>query len=165
MKLPVLTVSVLACAWMAFGADGKTEKQERTAVPASKQEGRPALPKVSSSDPSLSLYDSWSSFTVPPGGLQKLTSTSNYAGASTISVAIECPTGTSLQNISIAVWWGVPSANFLTLTDLIIGGEFVLANMGGGTVPVYGSQLMLEVVNAGSASVSCDQVTTFAVVH
>ncbi len=40
-----------------------------------------------------------------------------------------------------------------------------LKNMGGSTVPVYGSQLMLQVVNSGSTAISCDQVTAYAVVH
>jgi hypothetical protein len=70
-----------------------------------------------------------------------------------------------LQNVAITMWWGSPNAIYLTMTDVIVGSNFVLKNMGGSAVPVYGSQIQIQVVNTGSTPVSCDQVTTYAVVH
>jgi hypothetical protein len=95
----------------------------------------------------------------------KLTSTSDYTGAEHVSVAIECPTGNSLQNVSITVWWGNSLALYLSATDVISSGSFAYRNVGGAVVPVYGPQIMMQVTNAGTTPVSCDQVTTYAVVH
>lgn len=99
------------------------------------------------------------------GGVLNLTSTGDYTGADHIAIAIECPAGANLQGAGITVWWGSSLASHLTLTDVVSGASFLLKNMGGSTVPVYGSQLMLQVVNPGSTAISCDQVTAYAVVH
>jgi hypothetical protein len=114
---------------------------------------------------SLMLFQAWGSFTLAPGSSLTLTSIYDYTGADTFAVAIECPSGNNLQNVALTVWWGNSLATYLTLTDVILGSDFVLPYMGGGTVPVYGSQVLVQVVNTGTAPVSCDQVTGYAVVH
>jgi hypothetical protein len=120
---------------------------------------------LASSNPSFTVSDTWTSITVAAGASYKLTSTNDYTGSEQVSIAIECPTAVSLQNVGITVWWGIPIAPFLTLTDVVAGSGFLLKNMGGGSVSVYGNQIMLQVVNTGTTAISCDQVTTYAVVH
>jgi hypothetical protein len=174
MKLmTVIALTSLQAAYSAAGADEKVpaqaEREKKGALPveATKQTPRPARAKDSlpSTNPSFSVTETWSSFTVQPGTPYKLSSATDYTGADHIAVAIECPTGSSPQSVVITVWWGNPNAIWLTLTDVILGNGFPLKNMGGGTVPAYGPQLQLQVVNTGTAPVSCDQVTTYAVVH
>jgi hypothetical protein len=112
MKLSVLSVGFLLGACLALGADGKVEKKEEKAevvsVPAAKQApARSVRAKDSpATDASFSVSDTWSSFTVQAGSIFKLTSTNDYTGAEHVSVAIECPVGNSLQNISITVFLG-----------------------------------------------------------
>ena len=76
------------------------------------------------------------------------------------------PTGNNLQNVGITVWWGNSLAANLTLTDVILGTDFVLSYMGGGTVPVYGSQLLIQAANTATTTVLRDwQLTTYAVLN
>jgi hypothetical protein len=86
---------------------------------------------------SLTLFGAVGPFSVAPGGVFKITSSSNYdyTGADTLAVAIECPSGNNLQNVGITVWWGNSIAANLTLTDVIHGSSFNLPSMGGGKVP------------------------------
>jgi hypothetical protein len=114
---------------------------------------------------SLTLFEASGSFTIAPNSFYRFNSTADYTGADTVAVAVECPTGTSLKNILITTSWGNSLATFLTLTDAIVGSDFVLSNMGGGVVSVFGSELMVQIVNTGTTPVSCDQMTTYAVVH
>jgi hypothetical protein len=171
---------ILASALLASGADKpeKGEKLEKRAlailattqgssqVLTSKQPPKSGAPRgASSNTDSLTVFDTWTNFTVPANSGLKLTSTSDYTGASQVAVAIECPNSISLKNAGLAIWWGTQYAPNMTLTDLIAGSDFVLSYMGGGTTQTYGTQIMIQVVNAGTTAVTCDQVTTYAVVH
>jgi hypothetical protein len=60
----------------------------------------------------------------------KITSQDDYTGADALAVAIECPAGNNLQNVGITVWWGNSLATNLTLTDVLLGTDFVLSYMG-----------------------------------
>ena len=123
MSILTIFTAALLCAQMSDAEE--KEKPEVTPIPATKQEGHSAKAKqVASTNPSFSVTDTWTSFTVQPGGIYKLTSTNDYTGSEHASVTIECSTGVSLQNISIAVWWGNSLAPYLTLTDLISGSNF-----------------------------------------
>jgi hypothetical protein len=116
---------------------------------------------------SLTVSDAFANIVVQPGQTLPLVSVADWTGADHVSIAIECPASTSLQNSSIAVAWGVPLSNApnYTVTDLILGKSFFLPNMGGAVVPVYGNQLGLIIVNAGTTTLTCDQVTVYGVVH
>jgi hypothetical protein len=162
MKLFLIGVAAMLVQQAAFGADKKPEMEPMRAVA---RKGAKPKAATDSTNPSNTLYTASPSFTIPPGTSFKITSEYDYTGAAHVSVAIECPTGNSLQSVGIAVWWGNPLATYLTMTDYIPGNGFALSNMGGATVPVYGTQLVIQVVNAGPTPVSCDQVTTYAVVH
>jgi hypothetical protein len=116
---------------------------------------------------SLSAFDAFSNVVVQPGQSVALTSTADWTGADHVSIAIECPTTTSLQNTAIAIQWAVPLSNapYYTATDVIFGKNLLLANMGGAVVASYGNLLQLLVINNGTTSITCDQVTIYAVVH
>jgi hypothetical protein len=175
--MKILTM-ILAVAMLATGAE-KTDKSakkdfldkfaamELGPVGAAKSTpAKTAGPRdATSNTSSLTLFGAVGAFTVAPGGTYKITSSYDYTGADTLAVAVECPSGNNLQNVGVTVWWGNSLAANLTLTDVILGSDFSLSYMGGGTVPVYGSQLLLQVVNIGTITVSCDQLTTYAVVH
>ena len=172
-----LFTMILAAAMLATGAE-KTDKaaakkdffeklgaMQLGSVPVAAPTAKRVGTRATTNTPSLTLFQAWGNFTVAPGTAFKLLSTYDYTGADTLAVAIECPVGNNLQNVGITVWWGNSLATNITLTDVILGSDFVLSYMGGGTVPVYGSQLLMEVVNTGTTAVSCDQVTGYAVVH
>jgi hypothetical protein len=116
---------------------------------------------------SLTVYEAASNIVVAAGQAFTFTSQQDWTGADHISVAIECPTSTSLQNTGIVVAWTVPLANApnYTITDVIVGSTFLLQNMGGGVVPSYGTLLQISVVNNGKTNIACDQLTISAVVH
>jgi hypothetical protein len=162
MKFLTIFTAALLCAKISLAE----KKAEATPIPATKQAARAASPKTTATtSPTLAVTDTWTSFTVAPGTYYSLTSKSDYSGTDHISIAIECPAGNSLQNVSITVWWANAIAPYFAQTDAILGSNFSLTNMGGAVVPVYGPTLLLEVVNSGTTAVSCDQVTTYGVVH
>jgi hypothetical protein len=147
-------------------AEKPAEKREATPIPAAKPAGHSASPRTAAAtSPSSAITDTWLTFTVQPGAVYKLTTTTDYTGADHISVAIECPVGNSLQPVSIAVFWANSVVPYFVQTDNILGSNFPLTNMGGAVVPVYGPTLLLEIVNSGTAAISCDQVTAYATVH
>ena len=161
MRTLTIFAAAILCARIS-----QAEKKEATPILASKPSGRSASPKTTATtSPSSAISDTWLNFTVPPGTFYKLTSTTDYTGADHISVAIECPSGNSLQTVSITVWWANSVVPYFAQTDTILGSNFPLTNMGGAVVPVYGSTLLLEIVDTCTAAVSCDQVTTYAAVH
>jgi hypothetical protein len=116
---------------------------------------------------SLSAFEAFSNIVVPAGQSMSLTSLTDWTGADRVSIAISCPTSTSLQNAGIAVQWGVPLSNapYYTTADLIQGKNLHYSNMGGAVVPAYGNQLQLVVINNWTTGIACDQVTVYAVVH
>jgi hypothetical protein len=114
---------------------------------------------------SLSVFDAFSNIVVQPGQTLPLVSAVDWTGADHVSIAIECPTSTSLQNVGIAVLWSMPVASNYTATDLISGKNFLVPNMGGAVVPAYGNQLGLGIINSGTTIIACDQVTVYGVVH
>jgi hypothetical protein len=116
-------------------------------------------------NPSLSAYNVFQNLVIPPGQNLLLTSQQDWAGADHASVAIECPASTSLQKVGIVMTWTIPIANFYTITDVISGSNFLLQNQGGAVVPTYGNMLQIIVVNTGPATVACDQLTAYAIVH
>lgn len=91
----------------------------------------------------------------------------DYAGAERLAVAVEAPTGNSLgsDKFKILVWWSLPGADWYALQDAIDGSEFYFDNQGGAVVPVYGSQLRIELRNDGDANLSFHQLTAYAVAH
>jgi hypothetical protein len=173
MKLTALLIFGVATLAMAADKSEKKAFLEKAAaamgsgvvVEAKPVSTKKALAPRATTDPSLTLFGAVGAFTVAPGASFKITSQFNYTGADTLAVALECPTGTDLSKVGISAWWSNSFANNFTLTDVILGSDFFLSNMGGGTVPVYGTQLLLYVVNTGTAPISCDQLTTYAVVH
>lgn len=89
----------------------------------------------------------------------------DYAGAERLAVAVEAPVGNSIgnENFRILVWWSLPGADWYVLQDAIYGEEFYFDNQGGAVVPVYGSQLRIELRNDGDESLSFHQLTAYAV--
>ena len=122
---------------------------------------------TSSNMPSLTAFESFSNVAVQPGPTSQLTSSTDWTGADHVSVAISCPASTSLQNTVIVIGWAIPLPNApnYTATDAIIGKNLLLPNMGGAVVPSYGNMLQLLVINSGSTSIACDQLTVYGVVH
>jgi hypothetical protein len=161
MKFLTIFTAALLCARIS-----PAEKKEAAPIPAAKPAGHSASARTSAATSSGSaVSDTWLNLTVPPGTFIKLNSTSDYTGADHISIAIECQSGNSLQPVAITVWWANSIVPYFAQTDAILGSNFPLTNMGGAIVPVYGPTLLLELVNNGTAAVSCDQVTTYAAVH
>jgi hypothetical protein len=111
------------------------------------------------------MVDAFSNIVVQPGQSLPLVSAVDWTGADHVSIAIECPSSTSLQNVNIAVLWSMPVASNYTATDVISGKNLLVPNMGGAVVPVYGNLLGLGIINSGNTSIACDQVTVYGVVH
>lgn len=115
---------------------------------------------------SYATYETFTNITVAPGGVLKLTSSQEWSGASHASIAIHCPTSTSLENFGIVPQWATPDANFYTNADVLLGSSFIKPyNQGGFVVSVYGSVMQTSLVNIGTANVTCDQVTVYASVR
>jgi hypothetical protein len=115
---------------------------------------------------SLSNFEVFTGITIPPGQTLTVLGTLDWTGASTASIAMSCPASTSLQNTAIVVYWQMPSfTNLWTGTSGLLGSGFLFSNMGGGVVPVFGNFFGLQVTNAGSTTVACDQLTVYGVVH
>lgn len=91
----------------------------------------------------------------------------DYAGAERLALAVEAPVGNSLgsDKFKMLVWWSLPGADWYVLQDAIAGSEFYFDNQGGAVVPVYGSQLRIELRNDGDADLSFHQLTAYAVAH
>ncbi len=91
----------------------------------------------------------------------------DYAGAERLAVAVEAPVGNSIgsDKFRILVWWSLPGADWYVLQDAIAGADFYFDNQGGAVVPVYGSQLRIELRNDGDADLSFHQLTVYAVAH
>ncbi len=91
----------------------------------------------------------------------------DYAGAERLAVAVEAPAGNSIgtEKFRILVWWSLPGADWYVLQDAIDGTEFYFDNQGGAVVPVYGSELRIELRNDGDADLSFHQLTVYAVAH
>lgn len=116
--------------------------------------------------PSLSGFEAFTNLVVQPGQYAVLTSTLDWTGAVQASVAIECPASTSLQNVQIAVEWAMPAyAGFWTATSVIAGNTLLLPNMGGAVVPAFGNQLQILLINSGTTTVTCDQLTVYALLQ
>jgi hypothetical protein len=164
--------TILIAATVALGLSAQTKKEDfekRAAIESrlaspEKAAVKQALPRDTNMS-SLSVYGIWTGITVPAGQVLTLQSQTDYTGADHVSVAVECPTTTSLKSVGLAVSWTNPLANFYAVTDVILGSDLVFGYTGGATVPVYGPQLQISVVNVGTTSIACDQVTTYAVVH
>ena len=115
---------------------------------------------------SLSVFQIFGPLTIAPGQTINLFSTADWTGASSVAIAIECPASTSLVNSAISVYWQLPAfTNTYTFTSAVLGSDFLFTNVGGAVVPVFGTVLGLQVTNAGSAPVVCDQLTIYGVVH
>jgi hypothetical protein len=164
-----LLITLCLSSWL----DAQDMKDKpRLNLPVSSVDASVKLRRLTAKDtnaPSLSNFDAFSNIVVAPGQAATLTSTLDWTGADHVSIAIHCPAGTNLTSTVLAVQWAIPAlastAPYYTATDAILGQNLLLPNMGGGTVPVYGNQLQIVVVNGGSTAISCDQVTAYAVVH
>jgi hypothetical protein len=124
---------------------------------------REATMKRNATDGSLSTFQVWYGLTIPAGQTLNLASDQDWTGTTTVAIAIECPPSMSIKNTQIFVWWGMSIANNLVSTDAIFGSNLTYTNMGGTTVATYGSQLKLQVRNAGTTDLACDQVTAYGV--
>ncbi len=115
---------------------------------------------------SLSNFEVFTGLTIAPGQTLTLLGSLDWTGASTASIAIECPASTSLQDTAILVYWQMPSfTNTYTATSGLLGSDFLFSNMGGAVVSVFGNFFGLQVTNAGSSPVACDQLTVYGVVQ
>src|ERR1700676_4689935 len=104
----------IACGLMA-------QSQPSIAIPPTKNNIEVKLRKPTARDatanlPSLSAFDGFTNLVVQPGQLSVLTSIIDWTGADHISVAIECPSSTSLTNSAIVIQWGLPAVapNYVT---------------------------------------------------
>jgi hypothetical protein len=150
----------------AGGGPGRREIAQIAGTQLSKRaEPRPEAKPRDTNLTSLSAYEVFTNVTVAPGQSVTLTSQQDWTGADRISIAVQCPSSTSLAKVGIGVAWSIPIANYFALTDVILGSNFTLPYTGGGTSPAYGNQLQLVMVNTGSTTVSCNQLTAYAVVH
>ncbi len=115
---------------------------------------------------SLSNFEIFTGLTIQPGQTLNLFGILDWTGADTASIAIACPTSTSLQNTQVLVYWQMPAfTNTYTATSGLLGSNLLFTNMGGGVVPVFGNFFGLQVKNTGSAVVACDQLTVYGVVR
>jgi len=166
-----ITLSLIAVtAASGLFAQPKSDDSEKKIViePRTKAPDKSAIKGVvplDSNVQSLSAYEAFLGVTVLGGQYLALQSQTNWTGADHISVTVQCPTTTSLNNVSLVMFWTNPVANFYAATDIILGGNFAFPNSGGAVVPVHGTQLQIFVVNNGTAPIACNQVTTYAVVH
>ncbi|HWQ53118.1 MAG TPA: hypothetical protein VN442_05500 [Bryobacteraceae bacterium] len=105
------------------------------------------------------------SFAVDAGGSRSFDSAGDYSGAQFVSIAIEAPTDVNIgtENFRVIVWWAVPDAEWYTAQDVFSGTTFYFSNQGGMVLPVYGSELRIEIRNDGDQAVSINQVTLYAV--
>jgi hypothetical protein len=137
---------------MAWGADEKNQPLPPRPSVAVKPVRRDATPNL----PSLSAFDVYKNISLLPGqglGFQALT---DFTGADKVAIAIKCPPTTNLKNVAIVVSWGMPIADWLSTTDVILGSNFLFPNSGGAVVPAYGNILHVEVNNMGTTPVTCD---------
>ena len=151
---------------------GLSAQEKKEATPAKESMSqipkRPDVKRATPKDannPSLSAFDAFTTIVLPPGQTINLTSVIDWTGADHVSIAIECPTSTSLQRVQLFVTWGIALAPFYTTTDVILGSNLLFSNMGGATVPAYGNNLQIVMANSGSTTVACDQLTVYGVVH
>jgi len=178
--MKTLTLTLLVCSTHCFSAEDQKTKpaieNEATQKEAVLKIVREIIPQSAKSSnlkprdtntnlPSLTNVESWTGITVAAGQSLMLTSQSDWTGASSVAIAIECPSSVSLKNAGIAVWWGISLAPNPTLTDVLVGSSFFVPNMGGAVTSAFGNKLQLQLVNTGTVSISCDQVTAYGVVH
>lgn len=106
-------------------------------------------------------------FTIGARSKKIFDATIDLAGAERLALAVEAPVGNSLgnENFRMLVWWSLPGADWYVLQDAVAGDEFYFDNQGGAVVPVYGSQLRIELRNDGDTSLSFHQLTVYAVAH
>ena len=115
---------------------------------------------------SLSAFEIFTGLSLTPGQTVTLFSSLDWTGAANASIAIACPTSTSLQNVQVVVYWQMPAlSSTYTATNVLLGSNFAFKNMGGGVVPVFGNSFGMQVKNVGSTVVTCDQLTVYGVVR
>jgi hypothetical protein len=115
---------------------------------------------------SLSTFEIFTGLTIAPGQTLNLFGSLDWTGADSASIAIACPASTSLQNVQVLVYWNMPAlSSIYTATNVVLGSTFAFKNMGGEVVPVFGAFFGLQVKNASSTVVTCDQLTVYGVVR
>ena len=171
MKMRLILAGLIATS--SLFAQEKQEKKDKKELVAQiaghlaspQKRSTVALKPAATTLSSVTVYEAFTGLVIPGGQNLNLTSAQDWTGADHVSIAIECPGSTNLKNIALVVYWAIPIVNFYTLTDIIEGSNFLFTNQGGAVVPTYGNQLQVTVVNQGSNTIACDQLTIYAIAH
>ncbi len=166
---PAVLMSLLAfvpvhAADQETASETKTQAKPSASMPVQRRAGKTNVRQATATPLGEILGKD---FTIGARSTKVFDATVDYAGAERLALAVEAPVGNSLgnENFRMLVWWSLPGADWFVLQDAISGEEFYFDNQGGAVVPVYGSQLRVELRNDGDSNLSFHQLTAYAVAH
>jgi hypothetical protein len=172
MRILQLLLPFILSGVMLAGEEPKPKSRKQSLLEAAEPQrvdSRPAVlkqvPKREGSS-SLTQVEAFGRFSIAAGKSLIVDSTSDWTGADKVSIGFSCPSSTSLKTFQVIVWWTVnlSLAQLYTASDVIFGSDFVFQNTGGGVTPAFGQILRLEMRNAGTADINCEQITLYSVV-
>jgi len=104
-------------------------------------------------------------FSVGAKQTRSFDSASDFSGATSVSIAVEAPGSMDIgnENFRMIVWWSMPELDWFTSQDVVSGKEFYFSNQGGAVIPVYGSELRIEIRNDSENDLTINQLTVYAV--
>jgi hypothetical protein len=95
-------------------------------------------------------------FSVDGGHFVDWIAGTDFTGADRASIGVSAgDTGSDLSQVRVLVFWLIPGADWYVVTDVIRGDSFPFSTLGGGAnVAVYGTKLLLRIINDGTQSVT-----------